>query len=235
MQRTGRDATLVTSPRALSGGHTRERFHYVRAARRASRALLVSSGPKPALSKAEGTRSHTNSSRDGRDYTLRADDECSALGIGAYGIELHCQLFICAHALRIRRRAEVEDEVLTDEEEALRGDRFVPCLLSFGLGLGSNRLLPNCLLIDFAVVSHRGEICLRMNRGKRPCLAAVLGEGEVGPIVVGMFVVASGDHAMQRVAERDGENAGRVGTMQDGGVEDLPSFAAVGGVNDAGG
>jgi hypothetical protein len=78
------------------------------------------------------------------------------------------------------------------------------------------------------VVRHGGEKCLRMKIGKRPSFAAVLAEGEVGAIIVGTLVVASSDNAMQRVAERDGENARRVGTMQNWRVEDLPGFARSG-------
>jgi len=37
------------------------------------------------------------------------------------------------------------------------------------------------------------------------------------------------------IAEGDGEDSGGVGAVDDGSVEDLPSLAAVGGVEDAGG
>ena len=67
-----------------------------------------------------------------------------------------------------------------------------------------------------------------------PGFAAVIGESEVGAILVGMFIVSTGDHAVVGVAERDGENAGGLGAVEDGGVEDLPGLAAVGGVKDAG-
>ena len=50
-----------------------------------------------------------------------------------------------------------------------------------------------------------------------------------------MLVVASGDYSMERIAERDGEDSGGVGSVDDGSVEDLPGLAAVGGVEDAGG
>jgi len=49
-----------------------------------------------------------------------------------------------------------------------------------------------------------------------------------------MLVVASGDYSMERIAERDGEDSGGVGSVDDGSVEDLPGLAAVWRVEDSG-
>jgi len=76
---------------------------------------------------------------------------------------------------------------------------------------------------------------LRENFGDGPGFAAVGGEGEVGAVLIGMFVVAAGDDAVVGVAEGDGEDAGGIGAVRDGSVEDLPGVAAIGGVKDAGG
>src|SRR5258706_5645931 len=50
-----------------------------------------------------------------------------------------------------------------------------------------------------------------------------------------MLVVSTGEHAVNCVAECDGEDSGGVGSVDDGTVEDLPGLAAVRGVEDAGG
>jgi len=107
--------------------------------------------------------------------------------------------------------AEVEDEVLSYDEEAL----FV---------VSSHWS---------SVVGYGGEIGQRAEWGESPSLAAVGGEGEVGTVSVGMLVVASGDHAMGWVAEGDGKDAGGVGTVEDGSIGDLPGLTPVGGVEDA--
>ena len=109
-------------------------------------------------------------------------------------------------------RAEIEDEVLSDDEEAFS---VVSSYWS-------------------AVVGYGGEVGQGAKRGESPRLAAVGGKGQVGAVPLGMLVVASGDHAVSCVAEGDGEDAGGVGTLEDGSVGDLPSLAAVGGVEDAG-
>ncbi len=70
--------------------------------------------------------------------------------------------------------------------------------------------------------------------GESPGCAAVAGEGEVGAVLAGVFVVAAGDYAVIGVAERNGENSGGVGAVEDWGVEDLPGLAAVWGVEDSG-
>ena len=74
-----------------------------------------------------------------------------------------------------------------------------------------------------------------MEGSDSPGVAAVVGEGEVGAVLVGMFVVAAGDDAVGGVTEGDGEDSGGVGAVDDGSVEDLPGLAAIGGVEDAGG
>ena len=84
------------------------------------------------------------------------------------------------------------------------------------------------------IVGDGREIGLGEDLGERPGLAAVVGEGEVRSVLVGMFVITSGDDAVKRVAESDGKDAGGIGAVEDRGVEDLPGASAVGGVEDAG-
>src|SRR5207245_11184054 len=86
----------------------------------------------------------------------------------------------------------------------------------------------------FAVVGDGGVVGLRFDLRYGPGFAGVVGEGEVGAVLVGMFVVAAGDHAVSWIAKGDGEDSGGVGAVEDGSVEDLPGLAAVGGVKDAG-
>jgi len=86
-----------------------------------------------------------------------------------------------------------------------------------------------------AIIGCGGEVGLGADGGERPGFAAVVGEGEVRAVLVGMFVVAAGDYAVQRVAESYGEDSGRVLAVDYGSVEDLPGLSAVGGVEDAGG
>ena len=96
-------------------------------------------------------------------------------------------------------------------------------------------LSQNQLPLGAVVVSDGGKISLRVEGGKTPGFAGVIGEGKIGAIVVGMFVVASGDYSVAGVAEGDGENSGGILAVKDGGVEDFPGLAAVRGVEDAGG
>ncbi len=84
------------------------------------------------------------------------------------------------------------------------------------------------------IVGDGGVIGLREKLGKGPRFAGVGGEGEVRSVLIGMFVVTTGNDAVKRVAKGDGEDAGGIGAVSDGGVEDLPGAAAIGGVEDAG-
>jgi len=86
-----------------------------------------------------------------------------------------------------------------------------------------------------AVVGCCREIDLMMQRGQSPGFAAVFREGEVGAVIVGMFVVAAGDYSVLGVAEGDRENSGGIGAVDDWSVRDLPGLSAIGGVEDAGG
>ena len=89
-------------------------------------------------------------------------------------------------------------------------------------------------ILVVAIVGGRGEIGLGMDLREGPGFAAVVSEGEVGAILVGMFVVAAGNDAVERVAKGDGKDSGGSGAVDDGSVEDLPGLAVVGGVEDAG-
>ena len=84
------------------------------------------------------------------------------------------------------------------------------------------------------VVGDSGEVCLRVDIGESPGFAAIVGEGEVRAVVARMFVVTSGDDAVLRVAEGDGEDSSRVGAVEDRSVDDLPGLSAVGRVKHAG-
>ena len=143
------------------------------------------------------------------------------MGIGAYGVELDCGFFAGADSGGISWRAEVEEEFGGYEEDAGLGLVVVKI---FGLGI-----------FDAAIVGCGGEVGLGADWRKGPGFAAVVGEGEIGAVLVGVFVVASGDYAVQGIAESDGEDSGGILAVDDGGVEDLPGLAAVGGVEDAGG
>src|SRR6266567_4557782 len=68
-----------------------------------------------------------------------------------------------------------------------------------------------------------------------PAFSSVLGEGKIGAVFFGTLVVTSGDYAVQRVSEGDGENSGRVEAVEDGAVDDFPGLSAVRGVEDASG
>src|SRR5438105_4342578 len=72
-----------------------------------------------------------------------------------------------------------------------------------------------------------------MNRCEFPFLAAVMSEGEIRPVPVRMLVVSTGDHAVKRIAEGDGEDACGLGTMSDGSIENRPGFSAIGRVEHA--
>src|SRR5208283_79711 len=178
---------------------------------------------------------HKNVSGDGNDCAFGADDQRSASGVRTYGVELYSQLFFGGDAGRVGGREEVEDEVLANEEESLRRRRLHARLLSCAFCTGSILLLQDCGLVHAAVVGGAGKVCERMDCGESPGFAAVIGEGEVGAVVVGIFVVAASDNSVQRVAEGDGENSGGVGAVEDGSIEDLPGLSAIGRVEDAGG
>src|SRR5579863_3531451 len=161
MQRTGRDGTLVT------GGGRPANSLSVRSWWR--RGVHRSFGPKKrALRMTTVLRS-----RDVRDGAFGADDQGSAFGVGADGIELDAGLFLGADAARVVRGTEVEDEVVADEEKAFgkecRLDGFLPIELC-----GRQRINNPWAA---AVVDYGGEIRLRMNGGECPGFAAVFGEG----------------------------------------------------------
>ena len=82
---------------------------------------------------------------------------------------------------------------------------------------------------DGRKVKLRGDVC------EGPSAAAVVSEGEVGAVFLGMLVVATGDDAVFRVAESDGEDASGVGSVDDGSFGDSPALAGVGGAKYAGG
>jgi hypothetical protein len=129
--------------------------------------------------------------------------------------------FAGADAGGVFGRAEIENEFGTYYEET---DLGLVVVQVFFLGV-----------IDAVIVGCRGEVGLGMDFGESPGFAAVVGEGQVGAVLVGMFVVAAGDYSVSRVAESYGEDSGGVGAVDYGSVEDLPGLATVGGVEDSGG
>src|SRR5579864_225848 len=182
----------------------------------------------------EGTiRKHSDSEKQ-CDGAFGADDQRPTFWKRADCIEGEALLLLSVDAAGIVGRAEIKDEVFSHDEKALWRDWFGQFFSDpfRGLLLG---LLPEGCSIHLLVVGHGREICLRMQVGERPRLAAIRGESQVGAVVIGMLVVAAGDDAVTRVAEGDGEDAGGFWTVEDGSVEGLPGFSAVRGVEDAGG
>jgi hypothetical protein len=157
---------------------------------------------------------------DGGDGTFGADEDGATGGVGADGVELNAGLFGWADAGGVLGRMEVEYEFGVGEEQA-----DVSLVILFILG-------GECS--EFAVVRDSGEVGLREDFGESPGLAAVGGGGEVRAIVVGMFVVSAGDDAVVCVAKGDREDSGGIGSVGNGGAEDLPGASAVSGVEDTG-
>src|SRR6266576_833296 len=171
--------------------------------------------------------------REVRDGAFGPDYQRPAFWKGADCVEGEALLLLPVDAVGIVRPAEVEDEVFSHDEKTLwrdwLGQPFPDPFLGLLFGL-----LPEGCSIHLLVVGHSGKVCLRMQFGERPRLAAILSEGQVGAVVVGTFVVAAGDDTVMRVAEGDGEDTGGFGTVEDGSVEGLPGFSVVWGVEDAG-
>ena len=69
-------------------------------------------------------------------------------------------------------------------EIALTRMRFLDCVLPVSPG------------IHTAVIGHGRKISERMQRRKRPGLAAIVGESQIRAVLVGMLVVAAGNYAM---------------------------------------
>jgi len=133
------------------------------------------------------------------------------LGVGTGGVEFDAGFFRWADAGGIFGGTEIVDEFGADEKDA--------------------RVI---LVCGFAVVGYGGVIGLGEDFGEGPGFAGVGGEGEVGAVLLGVFVVAAGDYAVGWVAESDGEDSGGIGAVNERSVEDFPGLTAVGGVEDAG-
>ena len=147
---------------------------------------------------------------DSCDGALWAGEEGSAGGIGTHRVEPGTGLLVRADAGGLFRWVEVIDEFGTDDEEAVVAFAVLP------------------------VVGYRGVIGVRECVGECPSFTGVGGEGEVGAVLVGMFVVSAGDYTVRWVVESYGEDAGGVGAVEDRGVEDLPRLSAVGRMKNAG-
>ncbi len=150
------------------------------------------------------------------DCAFGADCQGAAFGIGADGVELGVGFFLGADAGGILGRAKIVDEFGSDQEEAAAG--FVSVSAA-----------------GIAIVGYGGVIRLRENFGEGPGFTGVGGEGEVGTVSLGKFVISTGDYAVSLVAEGDGEDSGGIRAAGDGSIEDFPGAAAVRGVEDAGG
>src|SRR5215813_13922223 len=161
------------------------------------------------------------------DGTFRTHHERAAFRKGAYRIESESRFPFSVDAARIVWRVEVENEVLSHDEQTLGRDRRAKsfaacvCLLLFFLQANGRG-------VHLLVVSHSREERLRLESRERPRLAAVVGEREVRTVLVGMLVVTSSDHTVPCVAERNRKNACRFRSVKDGRVEDFPGFSAVG-------
>ena len=130
--------------------------------------------------------------REVRDGAFGPDYQRSTFRKGTDGVEGEALLLLPVDAVGIVRPAEVEDEVFSHDEKTLwrdwLGQPFPHPFLGLLFGL-----LPEGCSIHLLVVGHSGKVCLRMQFGERPRLAAILSEGQVGAVVVGTFVVAAGD------------------------------------------
>src|ERR1700723_4501752 len=117
-------------------------------------------------------------------------------------------------------RAEIIEGLGGREEESDVGLSFVQ-----GLGGGSE---------GFAVVDHGGVIGLGEKLRKGPRFPGVGGESEVSTVLIGMFVVTTGNDAVERIAKGDGKDPSGIGEVSDGSVGYLPGAAAIGGGEDGG-
>jgi hypothetical protein len=149
-----------------------------------------------------------------------ANKHGSAAGKRADGVELNGGFLRRTDAGGVFGWTEIIEGLGGREEESDVGLIFVQ-----GLGGGSE---------GFAIVGHGGVIGLREKLGKGPRFPGVGGEGEVRTVLIGMFVVSTGNDAVERVAKGDGKDASGIGAVSDGSVGDLPGAAAIGGVKDAG-
>src|SRR6202795_1880616 len=173
-----------------------------------------SSGDAPgcaAISASSGKRSYG---------AFGANEHGSAAGIRADRVELKGGFLRRNDASGVSGRAEIIRGLGGRPEEWDVGLIFVQ-----GLGGGSE---------GFAIVGHGGVIGLREKLGKGPRFPGVGGEGEVRTVLIRMFVVTTGNDAVERVAKGDGKDASGIGAVSDGSVGDLPGAAAIGGVEDAG-
>jgi len=75
---------------------------------------------------------------------------------------------------------------------------------------------------------YGGNISLRRDGGQSPGEAAIIGKGQVGAALLGIPVVSTSDHAMDRVAEGDGGDSQGFIAVDDGGLDDRPCLARVG-------
>src|ERR1700732_4752161 len=144
-----------------------------------------------------------------------ANKHGSAAGIRADRVELNGGFLRVTDAGGVFGWAEIIEGLGGREEESDVGLIFVQ-----GLGGGSE---------GFAIVGHCGVIGLGEKLGKGPCFPSVGGEGEVRAVLIGMFVVTTGNDAVERVAKGDGKDAGGIRAVSDGSIGDLPGAAAVGG------
>src|SRR3984957_8314466 len=149
-----------------------------------------------------------------------ANKHGSAARIRADRVELNGGFLRGTDAGGVFGWAEIIEGLGGREEESDVGLIFVQ-----GLGGGSE----GC-----AIVGHCGVIGLREKLGKGPRFPGVGGEGQVRTVLIGMFVVTTGNDAMERVAKGDGKKAGGIRAVSDGSVPDLPGAAAIGGVEDSG-
>jgi hypothetical protein len=105
-----------------------------------------------------------------------AYDQGPAFGERRHRVEGVALFFLAVDAARVERWAEVEDEILADDEEALGRERldvdFFACTFLARVG----GLLADRIFVDSCVVGYGGEVGLGMDVGEGPGFAAVFCE-----------------------------------------------------------
>src|SRR5579862_2849043 len=129
---------------------------------------------------------------DGRDRAVGAHKQDSTGGVRADRVELQAGSLRRTDTGGVIGRAEIIDRFTGDNPETDVGLVIVQ---------GCSRSAQGS-----AIVGNGGVIGLRENFGERPCLAAVVGERQVGPVLRRMLIVPSGDHAVEWITKGNGKD-----------------------------
>src|SRR5581483_4837180 len=136
------------------------------------------------------------------DNALGSNHECATFRVRTDGIKgktLRC--CFPADALRICRPTKLKDEILGNDDQPV-----AVCAARIGRGR---------------------KVRLRLSLGKPPGLSAIFCEREIGAVIVSTFVVASGDHTVERIAKGDREYPRRFDPMNDGALEYFAGFSII--------